>query len=155
VDADVSTNSRDRIELALAMTTLESTDDVIVTELRSAVDGLVAVYRFGSTVQGATTPSSDTDVAVLARHRLPPTVRFDLQERLAALLGRDVDLVDLASASTVMALQVVGYGRLLFEADAAARGQFEDLTFSRYARLNEERRGILERIAAEGSVYGR
>ena len=69
------------------MTTLESTDDVIVTELRSAVDGLVAVYRFGSTVQGVTTRSSDTDVAVLARHRLPPIVRFDLQERLAARLG--------------------------------------------------------------------
>jgi hypothetical protein len=27
--------------------------------------------------------------------------------------------------------------------------------YSAYARLNEERRAILERVAAEGTVYGR
>jgi predicted nucleotidyltransferase len=136
-------------------TNFDSADDVIVSELRRAVTELVAVYRFGSTVLDAATPSSDTDIAVLARDRLPPGVRFDVQERLAARVGRDVDLIDLASASTVMAMQVVGRGRLLYEADPAARGRFEDLTFSAYARLNEERRGILERVAAEGSIYGR
>jgi predicted nucleotidyltransferase len=146
---------RDRIETVVMDAHFESADRLIVDELRSALNGLIAVYRFGSTVQDTASSWSDTDVAVLARHRLSPTVRFDLQDRLAARLGGDVDLVDLASASTVMAMQVVGHGRVLFEADADARGQFEDLTFSAYARLNEERRGILERIAAEGSIYGR
>ena len=84
-----------------------------------------------------------------------PVARFDLQERLAASLGRDVDLVDLAVASPVMAIQVVAHGQLLYDGDSAVRGRFEDLTFGAYARLNEERRGILERVAAEGTIYGR
>jgi predicted nucleotidyltransferase len=127
----------------------------IVDVLRDAIVDLIAVYRFGSTVDGLEHPSSDTDVAVLARTRLPSVARFDLQERLAARLGRDVDLVDLAAASPVLAIQVVARGRLLHDGDSAARGRFEDLTFGAYARLNEERRGILERIATEGTVYGR
>ena len=116
---------------------------------------MIAVYRFGSTVDGVTHAASDTDVAVLARAPIPPAARFDVQETLAGRLGRDVDLVDLAAASPVMAIQIVARGRLLYDGDSAARGRFEDLTFSAYARLNEERKGILERIAAEGSVYGR
>jgi hypothetical protein len=63
--------------------------------------------------------------------------------------------VDLSGASPVLAIQVVARGELLYEGDPAARGEYEDLVFSTYARLNEERRGILERIAAEGTVYGR
>jgi hypothetical protein len=68
---------------------------------------------------------------------------------------RQVDLVDLRSATTVMASQIVTTGVLLYDGDPAARGRFEDYVYSAYARLNEERRGILQRIAAEGTVYGR
>lgn len=130
-------------------------DRLIVHVLRQALDGVVAIYRFGSSADGTTHRESDTDVAVLARMRLRPTDRFDLQERLAARLGRDVDLVDLAATTPVLAIQIVARGRLLFDGDADARGQFEDRTFSAYARLNDERRGILERVRSEGTVYGR
>lgn len=130
-------------------------DRLIVDVLRHALEGVVAIYRFGSSVDGTTHRESDTDVAVLARTRLRHTDRFDLQERLAAGLGRDVDLVDLAATTPVLAIQVVARGRLLFDGDADARGHFEDRTFSAYARLNDERRGILERVRSEGTVYGR
>jgi len=133
----------------------ERENQTIVDLLRSGIDDVIAVYRFGSTVDGVTHAASDTDVAVLARAPIPPAARFDVQETLAGRLGRDVDLVDLSAASPVMAIQIVARGRLLYDGDSAARGRFEDLTFSAYARLNEERKGILERIAAEGSVYGR
>jgi predicted nucleotidyltransferase len=133
----------------------EVQDEATVDHLRRAVAGVIAVYRFGSTARGTATASSDTDIAILAGARLTPEQRFEAQETLAAKLGRDVDLVDLTAASTVMAMQVIAAGRLLYEADADARGRFEDYTFSAYARLNEERRGILDRVAAEGTVYGR
>jgi predicted nucleotidyltransferase len=128
---------------------------IIVDELRRALGQVVAIYRFGSSADGTTHRESDIDVAVLASRHLPAEERFELQEHLAARLGHDVDLVDLATASTVMVMQVVGRGELLHEGDPAARGQFEDLAFGAYARLNEERRGILERVRAEASVYGR
>lgn len=134
---------------------VEQEDQVAVAEIRSAVPGLVAIYRFGSSVSGGRSPGSDVDLAVLATAPIDPLLRFDLQERLASALGQSVDLVDVRAASPVMAIQVIGKGRLLLDLDASARGHFEDLTYGVYARLNEERRGILERVAAEGTVYGR
>lgn len=133
----------------------DSQNRLIVEHLQRAVDGVVAVYLFGSIAQGVATESSDLDVAVLARARLSPELRFDVQEELATLLERDVDLVDLAGASTVMTMQVISRGQLLYDDESGSRGQFEDLAFSAYARLNEERRGILDRVAAEGTIYGR
>ena len=131
-------------------------DDRLVDHLRRDIgDDLQAVYRFGSTALEATHAGSDIDIAILTRRPLFATDRFDVQERLAAALGRDVDLVDLGTASTVMAIQVIAHGRVLYDADATARGAFEDRTLSAYARLNEERRSILERIAAEGTIHGR
>jgi len=128
---------------------------LIVDELRGAIDGILAIYVFGSSAEGTTHRASDVDVAVLAPRRLTSHDRFELQERLASRLGHDVDLVDLAAATPVLAIQVVAHGRVLYDGDRAARERFEDATFSAYARLNEERRGILERIAAEGTIYGR
>ena len=125
----------------------------LVAALRDAVPGLAAVYAFGSAVRGEATPESDLDLAVLASAPLGAVARFDLQERLAAQAGRDVDLVDLRAASTVMQAQVVHTGRVVLDADAGARAAFETTAFSAYALLNEERAGLLADIAARGRVH--
>ncbi|MFN8559859.1 MAG: nucleotidyltransferase domain-containing protein [Dehalococcoidia bacterium] len=130
------------------------TDAQIAALLRDAIPGLIAVYRFGSTARGQTHAGSDVDVAFLAAAPVNVVDRFAVQERLAARLGRDVDLVDLGRASTVMRMQVVSTGVLLAAIDTAAQERFEDLTYSGYARLNEERREILEQIHREGRVHG-
>ena len=129
-------------------------DREVVSLLQTHVRDLQAVYRFGASVANADRPDSDVDLAILAARPLAAVERFDIQERLAAALRRDVDLVDLRAASTVMASLIITTGMLLYEGDAPARHVFEDFIYGRYARLNEERRGILERIAREGSVYG-
>ena len=133
---------------------MNSAEEEAVRILAGAVPDLVAVYRFGSTNAGMAGPESDVDLAVLARTRLEPVTRFELQGRLASVFRRPVDLVDLRTASTVLAIQVVAAGPPFYETSPTERGQFEDLTFSLYARLNEERRGVLDRVAREGSVYG-
>lgn len=132
-----------------------SSDRLAVSLLCEAVPGVQAIYRFGSSVTGSTRPDSDIDLAVLVDRALDPRNRFDLQERLAARLGRSVDLVDLRRASTVLASQVITTGQLLYEGDGTSRGAFEDYVYGAYARLNEERRAILDRVADEGTVYGR
>lgn len=132
-----------------------SGDDLAVREIRSALPAVVAIYRFGSSVDGSSRPDSDIDLAVLVADRLDPHARFELQERLAVVLRRQVDLVDLRSATTVMASQIVTTGVLLHDGNPLARGSFEDYVYGAYARLNEERRAILERVASEGTVYGR
>lgn len=132
-----------------------SQDALAVAEICTALPAVVAIYRFGSSVGGVQSSESDVDLAVLPEAPLNVSARFDLQERLAQALRRTVDLVDLRSASPVMAIQVIAKGVLLYDGDAGVRGRFEDRVYGAYARLNEERRGILDRIAAEGTVYGR
>jgi len=131
---------------------MPGSDAEIVAILREAVPDLIAVYRFGSTARGEARRDSDVDLAVLAGSPLAPVARFELQEDLAARLGRDVDLVDLGAAATVMRMQVIASGTLLAALDPPRQEAFEDHT---YARLNEERREILSQIRREGRVYGR
>lgn len=83
-----------------------------------------------------------------------PYYRFLLREDLALALGRNVDLVDLRAASTVLRAQAVSTGRVVLDAEPAARAAFEVFVYSSYALLNEERAGILDDIAARARVYG-
>ncbi len=129
-------------------------DHTLIEHLRKPVPRLIALYRFGSQAKGTTHPDSDVDLALLARNPIPAMRRFELAQELAIQLHREVDLVDLRSASTVMRMQVISTGTCLDAPDEPARREFEMYAYSDYARLNEERRDILKRIAASGVVYG-
>jgi len=126
----------------------------IVDVIRRELHGVIAVYLFGSRARQQARSDSDVDVAVLLDGELPPLRRWEIQERLAAELNRDVDLVDLARASTVMRAQVVTTGTPILDADPARRRRIEGESLAAYARLNEDRREVLERVAAEGRVHG-
>jgi predicted nucleotidyltransferase len=121
--------------------------------LQRRLPGAPTVYAFGSAVRGEEHAESDLDLAVLAAHPLAPAERFALQEAAAAAAGRDVDLVDLRAASTVMQAQVVSTGRVVLDPDPTAWAFWETMVYSAYALLNEERAGILADIAARGTVY--
>lgn len=123
--------------------------------LRARVPALLCVYLFGSAASGAAGPESDVDLAILAARPLGPVERFDVQEAVAARVGRDVDLVDLRAASTVMQAQIVSTGRVVLDTDPDERARFETVVYSSYAMLNEERAGILADVAARGTVYRR
>ncbi len=127
----------------------------IVDPVQAVVPGVLAVYRFGSAGTGATHAESDLDVALLPPEPLPAMTRWNLEQDLSIALRRDVDLVDLRAASTVMRMQVVSTGTVLVESDRAARQAFEVHTYSAYALLNEERADILDDIRKRGRVYGR
>ncbi len=123
--------------------------------IEATVPALIAVYQFGSSARNQVRSDSDVDLAVLSAACVGPRVRFELQEQLARTLQTDVDLVDLRAVSTVMRMQVLSTGRVLVDLDRNTREAFEMYVYSDYARLNEERAPILQRIREEGSVYGR
>ena len=129
------------------------TADQLIKALLEAVPDCRAIYRFGSWGSEDERSDSDIDLAILPRSPLDPVRRWDLAQRLASLAGRDVDLVDLLTASTVMRMQVVGHGERLYFSDFFAVEQFDDSVFSAYARLNEERKYILSDIHQRGSVF--
>jgi predicted nucleotidyltransferase len=127
--------------------------DVVIQKVREAAATLIALYRFGSQAQGTAGPESDVDLAFLASQTLSVAARLALREELSLLLHRDVDLVDLRQASTVLRMQVISTGECLLSADDRKREQFETMVYASYARLNEERRGILDDIRARGRIY--
>jgi len=126
----------------------------LVAELRSAVPAALGIYVFGSYAQGQHTPSSDIDLAVLPSAPLSALHVWNTAQKLAVIANHDVDLVDLLRASTVFRAQVIAHGRRLFCANTFLCEEFESRAFTQYARLNEERREILEDIRRRGSVYG-
>ena len=126
----------------------------LVSMIRQTLPSAVAIYVFGSVARGDETAGSDLDLAVLAPHQLDPVARWTLAQRLAETAGRDVDLVDLRAASTVMRVQVFASSKLLYEGDRTARALFEATALADYARLNEERRAIVEDARASGRIHG-
>ena len=133
---------------------MTSQESEIITTLKSVVPDLLALYRFGSHGSAFERKDSDIDLAILGRRPLEPGLVWNLGQELASKLGREVELVDLAKASTVLQAQVVAYGERLFCADPVYCEPFEDYILSAYAHLNEERRGILSDVLHRGSVYG-
>lgn len=84
------------------------------TALTAAIqsdDRIRLAVIFGSTARGTSSSRSDLDVGVLGVpvHDLPTTA-----VRLARVAGREVDLVDLASAPPLLRVEIARDGVLLF-----------------------------------------
>ncbi|MGB9429994.1 MAG: nucleotidyltransferase domain-containing protein [Gammaproteobacteria bacterium] len=122
--------------------------------IRRHIPDVQAIYLFGSHVGVAHRPDSDVDLAVLSPVPLEVEKLFLLSGTLADIAKHHVDLVDLRAASTVMRSQIIANGRRIFCADEIACENFEDMVYSSYARLNEERRHILTDIQARGRIHG-
>ena len=120
----------------------------------TAIPEVVGIYLFGSHSLGSQHADSDIDLAILPKYKLSETKTWALAQLLAAKYSRDVDLIDLQQASTVMRMQVISRGERLYCSDEDACEVFEDYVYSSYAHFNEERAGILRDIAQRGSVYG-
>ena len=111
------------------------------------------VYVFGSQARGTASPQSDLDLAVLGVTPLESARRFAAQRELSAVLDRDVDLVDLRAANSVLRSEVVNAGRILFSRDADRTLEFEARVLGEYAELLDATRSLRERMRATGRVH--
>ena len=126
----------------------------LVQTICTEMPEVLAIYLFGSRSSGLQHAHSDIDLAILPEQKLSETEVWALAQALAARYSRDVDLIDLKQASTVMRMQVISKGQRLYCSDEQSCEVFEDFVFSDYAHLNEERAGILKDICQRGAVYG-
>jgi len=62
--------------------------------------------------------------------------------------------MNLEPAVAALRVQVISGGRVLYERDAGARAGFEAAALGAYARLNEERRAILDDVRSRGRIHG-
>jgi predicted nucleotidyltransferase len=126
----------------------------IVATLRERLPDLLAIYAFGSRIQGTSGPQSDLDLAVLVAGYADPLALFDLAGDLADVAGCPVDLLDLRAASTVLQHQILVTGQRWWALDAQA-ALFEAAMLSEKTALDEARAGLLADILQRGTVYAR
>lgn len=126
----------------------------IVDLLQKHMPNLLAVYAFGSRVQGTSDPDSDLDLAVLVAGYADPLALWRLSGALADLAGCPVDLLDIRAASTVMQHQVLTTGECWWAKDVHV-GVWEAAMLSEKTELDAARAGLLADIQRDGRVYGR
>lgn len=121
--------------------------------LSKEIPELKAVYVFGSFARKNTRQDSDIDIAILPPKPLKKMDIFLLSQHLSEILHRDVDLIDLLSASTVFRFQIISTGKRIYCSDANQCAYFEMLAYSMYYRFNEERKPLLDAIRKRGSIF--
>ncbi|ABL00544.1 type VII toxin-antitoxin system MntA family adenylyltransferase antitoxin [Pelobacter propionicus] len=128
--------------------------EAIIAAIQEGLPGLLAVYAFGSRIQGTAEPESDLDLAVLVEGYADPLLLWDLSGKLADLAGCEVDLLDLRAASTVMQYQVITRGERWWGRDVRA-GIYEAAILSEKTELDRSRAELLGDILREGTIHGR
>ena len=136
------------------MTPLLAEQGPVVSAIRSRFTDTMAIYAFGSQVQGTAGPQSDLDLAVLVAGYAEPLALWDVAGTLADIAGCPVDLLDLRSASTVMQYQVITTGQRLWSVGLAA-GLFETYVLSEKTALDEARAPLMADIQRTGKIHGR
>jgi len=113
---------------------------------------IVLVFLFGSFVRGDITSFSDLDIAIY----FTGTVDFyrinDLREDISEMLGIEVDIVVLNTASPVIKMQVLKKGTLLINKDQRAYNEIFVNTVNEYDDLKRTRKEIEEKIL-RGRIY--
>jgi len=69
------------------------------------------IYLFGSSVKNTMRKDSDIDVVFLSDKSVDSFDLFLLSQKLANLLGREVDLIDIKKVSTVFQAQIILHRR--------------------------------------------
>jgi predicted nucleotidyltransferase len=104
---------------------------------------VVAAYLFGSHAEGRARPESDIDIAVLLADQTTNesfddvVTQFDRRMELTReierfIQGKELDLIVLNKAPTLLKQQVLTQGKLLFDHDSEKRIRFEIMTSKLY-----------------------
>jgi predicted nucleotidyltransferase len=124
----------------------------IVEFLKEEINPYLIIV-FGSYAKGVSRKDSDIDIAYANDKSLSSYENFMIAQKLAGILGIEIDLIELHRASTVMKAQIVSSGKIVYCTDEIRRMNFYVKVLKEYALLNEERAVILRDIERRGSIY--
>ena len=95
---------------------------------------------------------SDLDLAILNTKKVNLVECWQVAQALAKELNKDVDLVDLMQASTILQYQVVTEGRQLWvsskDNEKLKVDLFETTVITQYQHLQEERKTVIDALIA-------
>ena len=113
---------------------------------------IVLVFLFGSFVRGDITSFSDLDIAIYFTGTVDSYRINDLREDISEMLGIEVDIVVLNTASPVIRMQVLKKGTLLINKDQRAYNENFVTTVKEYDDLKRTRKEIEGKIL-RGRIY--
>jgi len=121
----------------------------------SKQENVIAVLLYGSQAKESVKPDSDVDIAVLYRfNHVPDSMTlWELKESLQDKLGKDVDLVCLNTADTIIASQIYKYNQPILVNDQQKLICYFMYLLSDYAELKELRQPM-EKHILERRYYG-
>ena len=126
---------------------------LLIDTLKQEIPKLQALYLFGSQNDGSATTKSDVDIAYLSQKSLSSLERWDISQKLAALLSLDVDLIELSTTNTIFRYQILSTAKRIY-GNGYEVESFETLAYSFYLRFQEERQPIVDEIMKNKSVFG-
>ena len=114
------------------------------------------IVLFGSQATGMTHSNSDIDIAFYKEDsKLSGFETYMMARNLENITGVEkVDLINLKEASTVFKAIIFSSGKILYCKNEYILDNYRMITFSMYARFNEERNVVLNAIYERGYVYG-
>lgn len=117
---------------------------------------VLAIFLFGSQVEGYATPESDIDLGVLFAHDPDLEEELDLAGALCDLLDTDrVDVVNLNRADLLLRHRAIS-GRLVYERNPEQVSDFIEETVLRYIDYEPDLRAFYRDYdQALGEAYGR
>lgn len=110
-------------------------------------------WTYPSVSKEEETEESDLDLAILLDKPADTIKLWDLAQKIATRIQREVDLIDLLAATTVFCFQIISTAKRIDNQNLQSCDSFEDLSYSMYLRLNEQRKEILDEIKNRGRIY--
>lgn len=114
----------------------------------------VFIYLFGSFAKGEAREDSDIDLGIYTQDIISPYNLFLASNKLSFEIKRDIQIVHLKDISTVFSAQIVGTREVLYSEDEELMANYDVRAFKDYAKLNEERKIVLDAIERDGKIYG-
>lgn len=112
------------------------------------------IYLFGSYAKKEAREDSDIDIGIVASEVIENYDLLIIASDLSFVLGKEVQIIDMQKASTVLNMQIFAYGIALYNKNEYFHDEYVMKTYSLYAKLNEEREVVLKNIKKNGSIYG-
>lgn len=111
------------------------------------------IYLFGSYAKNINRDESDIDIAVLLETPMESMGKYKYKMELVDLLGKEVDLIDLADANIILKHQIVTTGKNLFCRTKLEKDEFKYGVISCYYQYKEDIDVVKKSIKKRGHVW--
>lgn len=128
---------------------IDQISQIAIAKITAKYPQAIAIYLFGSFAQNNYTKDSDVDLAVLLPQKADAVELWHLAQEISNAIGRDVDLIDLMTATTVFQWEIIHSGKIIYVQDKEQEDRFADKVFKMYIEISEIRRAMVQDIINE------